>query len=299
MATAVLTFPVNDPPTTVAGVIALYLQLTRHEQSPENYANKVPILHEFAAVYPTMAVGAAKPFHLRHFVNSQTERWKSAWTRRGVFASVRGAFGWAVREGYIAANPFAGVTCEPGNSGDAIEADEIPAMLRATTAAFRRVIIFCRYSGCRPGEMKHAEWPNYDIVRSCLVIWKHKTVRKTRKPRQIILHPCLVKLLEWIRRHRPHERLIFTNSRGGQWTNTAICQRIKEIRARTKIRGDVTLYHFRHGFLTEGVLKGLDVATLAELAGHESIRTTQTYLHLAKHTGHLRDAVAKIFRNPH
>ncbi len=293
--TNVLPFPSIDPPTTVGGVLACYLAHTRHEQDPRTYEDRKRVLTEFEGSFGHVALAAAKPYHLQIWVDAQRDRWASAWTRKRVIGGIQAAFNWCAKLGIIATNPFRGVTCEAGEHGQPMEPAEFQAMLRSTTAPFRRFLIALRFSGARPGEIASAEWAHLDVARSCLESDKHKTYRKTRKLRRIILHPVALKLLAWIKRNQPDERYIFTNSRGGPWTRTAISWRLEQIREKAGINRDITCYGLRHLYAVQAVLNGVDVLTLCPLMGHERIATTQYYADVATRTDHLKGAVEKIF----
>src|SRR5262249_8968337 len=82
--------------------------------------------------------------------------------------------------------------------------EEYRALLRSTDAAFRRVLVFQRYTGCRPCEMRRLKWIHVDLDRCVAVLPKHKTSRlqKEPKPRVIPLAAPIVKLLRWLRSHR-------------------------------------------------------------------------------------------------
>ena len=51
----------------------------------------------------------------------------------------------------------------------------------------------------------------------------------------------------------------------------------------------ITPHTFRHSFATQLIREGVDIVTVKELLGHESIYTTQIYVHLAK-----RDVIEKL-----
>ncbi len=208
----VLSFPASDAPQTVGATIALYLVHTRHEQNPRTYADRKLVLDEFTAMHGALTLATARPFHLRLWIDGQRDRWKSDWTRKRVAGTVQAAMNWAVKLGIVDRNPFRGVSCPAGERGQPMEPAEFQAMLRATTAVFRRFLIFLRYTGCRPGEAANAEWVHLDTGRACIELDKHKTFRKTRKVRRIMLHPVVLKLLAWIRRHKPHERITTTQT---------------------------------------------------------------------------------------
>ena len=54
---------------------------------------------------------------------------------------------------------------------------------------------------------------------------------------------------------------------------------------------DLTLYHsahwhdLRHAFCSRLVMKGVDIRTVMELAGHKSISVTMRYAHLSQRPG--------------
>ena len=97
-----------------------------------------------------LPLSQAKPYHLRLWVQNQA-RWQSNWTKRRAAATVKAAFGWAVRLGLIDDSPFSGVSFPAGERGGPMKREQFQAMLRGTTAVVRRLLIF--RAGRRPGEM--------------------------------------------------------------------------------------------------------------------------------------------------
>lgn len=280
-------------PTTVAGAIDLYLNSTKAEAHPPTWENLRYVLRRFAAAHGTMLIGDAKPYHLKLWVDGQPQ-WKSDWTKKRVIGSVKVAFGWCKKLGVIDINPFAGTPTPKGERGDAVEPAEFQAMLRNSTAIFRRVLIFQKFSGARPGEMAKTEWPHVQLAESRIVLTKHKTAKRTGRPRKIMLHPVAVKLIEWIKRHRPHPKFVFTNSKGWEWSKSGICWRIKECRKTADVRTDTTLYGCRHKWVNDLIVNGVDLPTVAELAGHTNINTTMHYSHVGKDTEHLKNALNNL-----
>jgi integron integrase len=62
-----------------------------------------------------------------------------------------------------------------------------------------------------------------------------------------------------------------------------VSRRIKEAADRAGIITRVTSHVLRHSYATHAHEQGVSVRTLMELLGHESIETTQIYLHASKH----------------
>jgi integrase len=285
----------SAPPATVEQVIALYLKNTEAEAHAPTFAGYSQILKMFAARHGSMPLADAKPYHLKLFVDGQTQ-WRSAWTKKRAITTVRSAFGWASKLGIIDRNVFAGTPSPKGERGNAMQPAEFQAMLRNSTAIFRRVLIFLKYTGCRPGEMAATEWPHVDLTNARIVLTKHKTAKRTGKPRKILLHPVVVKLIEWIQRHRPHYRFVFVNSKGWGWGKCAICWRIKQVRKSADVRPDTTLYQCRHSFINQAIISGVDLPTVAEMAGHANIQTTMHYSHVGENAEHLTSAINSVFR---
>jgi site-specific recombinase XerD len=65
------------------------------------------------------------------------------------------------------------------------------------------------------------------------------------------------------------------SSRGVQWA-------VKEARKRAGIARQVTAHTLRHSYATHLLEMGLDIFSVKELLGHESIQTTLIYLHVSK-----------------
>lgn len=285
----------SAPPATVGQVTALYLKSTEAETHPPTMENNRHILNCFAAVHGDMPWADAKPYHLKLFVDGQP-RWRSAWTKKRAISTVRAAFGWASKLGVIDRNPFSGTPSPKGERGNAVEPAEFQAMLRNSTVVFRRVLIFMKYTGCRPGEMARTEWDHVQLANARIMLTKHKTAKRTGRPRKILLHPVAVKLIEWIQRHYPHYRFVFQNSKGTPWTNTAICWRMKQVRKSAEVRPDTSLYQCRHAFVTQAIVSGIDLPTVAELAGHTNIQSTMHYAHVGENAEHLTNAINSVFR---
>lgn len=84
---------------------------------------------------------------------------------------------------------------------------------------------------------------------------------------------------------------IFLNSRGKPWTRNAIRMRFRNLRRKLKLKG-VVAYCYRHTFATDGLERGVPIATMAELLGHSSTAMLSAhYGHLSQKGTYLRQAV--------
>ncbi len=170
--------------------------------------------------------------------------------------------------------------------------EEFQALLRATNTDFRTLLFALWHTGARPKELRDLTW---DQVRDdCLVLPQHKTVRKTKKPRVIYLDRQMQKLMRALRKKRTGDtkQHVFLNTRGKPWTNNAVRQRVSRLKKKLGLKDDVTAYLIRHAFGTNAVVNEVDVVTVAELMGHNSVEMISTvYCQLAEQRSHLQDAV--------
>jgi integrase len=233
-----------------------------------------------------------RPAELLSFLASQKGA-RSNWTRRRFKATICRPFNYAAEVGLIPKNPFAGVKIPEGPDGRDWTPDEYQAILRNSSPYFRRLIILLRFGGARPGEARTLQWSHVFAELRAIVQAEHKTAYATKQPRRIHFNRVLVKLLTWIRRNKTHATYVFANGRGRPWTICALVNHFNLIRQRAGLPGDVKLHGGRHTFATSAILHGVDVAILAELLGHRSIKTTQRYLHLTHKREHLNAAMER------
>ena len=160
------------------------------------------------------------------------------------------------------------------------------------------VLVFLRYTGCRPGELCGLEWSDIDLGAKELVLRRHKTAKKTGRPRRVPLHPVVLKLLIFIRRLNQSGERVFLTSRKTPWNRSNLSQRVRRSREAAGIPDDAKLYGLRHRFGTTGILRGVDLKTLSELMGHTTTRMTEHYVALAGQREHLAEAMLKVNGGP-
>jgi len=92
--------------------------------------------------------------------------------------------------------------------------------------------------------------------------------------------------LKYIRLHtRPKEGFedsLFLNRRGKQLTRVMIFTIIKNLALKIGIKKKISPHTFRHSFATHLLERGADLRSIQQMLGHESITTTEIYMHLDK-----------------
>lgn len=89
------------------------------------------------------------------------------------------------------------------------------------------------------------------------------------------------------------EDTLFLNRRGGQLTRAMIFTIIKRLAVEIGLKKIISPHTFRHSFATHLLENGADLRSIQLLLGHESITTTEIYLHLD------RKYLAEVLNNFH
>ncbi|MDT0557446.1 site-specific tyrosine recombinase XerD [Ichthyenterobacterium sp. W332] len=84
-----------------------------------------------------------------------------------------------------------------------------------------------------------------------------------------------------------HRDILFLNRRGKQLTRAMIFTIIKQLVEKIGLKKNVSPHTFRHSFATHLLENGADLRAIQMMLGHESITTTEIYVHLDK--SHLKD----------
>ena len=75
---------------------------------------------------------------------------------------------------------------------------------------------------------------------------------------------------------------LFLNQRGKQLTRNMVFLIVKEAAQKAGLKKQVSPHTFRHSFATHMLERGADLRSIQQLLGHESITTTEIYMHLDK-----------------
>ncbi len=77
-----------------------------------------------------------------------------------------------------------------------------------------------------------------------------------------------------------HEDTLFLNRRGKQLTRAMIFTIIKDLAVKIDLNKIISPHTFRHSFATHLLENGADLRSIQLMLGHESITTTEIYVHL-------------------
>ncbi|MBW1298385.1 site-specific tyrosine recombinase XerD [Aquimarina litoralis] len=86
-----------------------------------------------------------------------------------------------------------------------------------------------------------------------------------------------------------HEDTLFLNRRGRQLTRAMIFTIVKRLVEKAGIQKNISPHTFRHSFATHLLENGADLRAIQLMLGHESITTTEIYMHVDR--SHLSEVI--------
>lgn len=89
-----------------------------------------------------------------------------------------------------------------------------------------------------------------------------------------------------------YEDTLFLNRRGKQLTRVMIFTIVKNLAIKSGIKKSISPHTFRHSFATHLLERGADLRAIQQMLGHESITTTEIYMHLDK--SHLKNVMEQF-----
>ncbi|MEO5776182.1 MAG: site-specific tyrosine recombinase XerD [Flavobacterium sp.] len=127
-----------------------------------------------------------------------------------------------------------------------------------------------------------------------------KITGKGNKQRFVPIAKSTQKYIEFyknnVRNHldiiKGHEDTLFLNRRGKQLTRAMIFTIVKELAVKINLSKTISPHTLRHSFATHLLENGADLRSIQMMLGHESITTTEIYVHLDRK--HLTQIINKF-----
>jgi len=77
-----------------------------------------------------------------------------------------------------------------------------------------------------------------------------------------------------------YDDILFLNRRGKQLTRAMIFTIVKQLATKIDLNKSISPHTFRHSFATHLLQNGADLRAIQQMLGHESITTTEVYMHV-------------------
>jgi integrase/recombinase XerD len=167
--------------------------------------------------------------------------------------------------------------------------EEIDALIAAVDVSKKqghrnRAILETLYScGLRVSELVNLRFSNLYFEEGFI-----RVIGKGNKERLVPVSPSVEKEIklysEHVRRHQEivkgDENIVFLNRRGAKLTRVMIFTIIKDLAVKVNLNKTISPHTLRHSFATHLLENGADLRSIQLMLGHESITTTEIYVHL-------------------
>ena len=160
------------------------------------------------------------------------------------------------------------------------------ALLDAAAGPVRDLIECVALTGCRPGDPAICLRSDYD-GRTASVRFRSKD-----HDRKIPLSPAAGAMFDRLAKGKLPKAHLFTQDGTKAWTADAWSEPVREAAARAGLPAGVTLYTLRHCWITDAIVGGMDLLTVAKLAGTSLAMIEKHYGHLVQ--GAARDKLAQV-----
>ena len=159
-----------------------------------------------------------------------------------------------------------------------ISKENVLKMIDSISNLKHKCIVSLIYSaGLRRSELLNLKIQDIDSERMTIRILN----TKGGKDRMSTLSKYLLQMLrEYFKEYRPKEYL-FEGQKGGKYSAESVLSIVKSAAKKANIRQHVTPHTLRHSFATHLLEDGTDLRKIQSLLGHNSLKTTEIYTHVA------------------
>ena len=224
-------------------------------------------------------------------------------TQARIISGLRSFFDYLVFEGYREDNPLDLIQSPKigRKLPDVLSNDEITEIIKSIDLSHpqgeRNKTILETIYGCG---LRVSELINLKVSDLFFEEGFIKVTGKGDKVRFVPVHPYTQKLISsYISHIRSHitpskedSDIVFLNRRGKKLTRQMIFIILKDLCAKVNIQKNVSPHTLRHSFATYLLKEGVDLRAIQQLLGHESITTTEIYVHLDN--SYLQNVVEKF-----
>ena len=228
---------------------------------------------------------------LREFIIHLHECKSSSKSQARILSGIKSFYHYLCIENVIDANPCDKIDRPriERKLPDTLSPDEINDIINSVDLSNphgerNRTILETLYScGLRVSELINLKCSKLFLEDGFLIV-----IGKGNKERAVPLNKILIKYLKnyirLIRSHQDiaigHEDFVFLNNRGKQLTRMMIFTIVKKYTEKSGIKKNISPHTFRHSFATHLLQGGADLRAIQTMLGHESISTTEIYMHI-------------------
>jgi integrase/recombinase XerD len=156
---------------------------------------------------------------------------------------------------------------------------EARALIDSLRNLKHRMILTLGYvTGLRREEILNLTLKDIDSARHVLRVVQGKGKKSREVP---IQEPLIEQLRQYYKYYQPKKYLFEGHIPGNRYSATSIQNIIKAAATKAGIKKNISPHILRHSFATHMLERGVNLKHLQAMLGHNALRTTSGYLHLA------------------
>lgn len=281
-----------------------YLQLERglSKNSIENYSRDIDKLVRFLDRYKLKTSPLAiQKETVQQFIY-ETANTVSPRSQARIISGLKNFFNYLIFEDHRADNPMELIeTPKIGRKlPDTLSTEEINQLIDAIDLSEpqgerNRAMIETLYGcGLRVSELINLKISDLFFEEGFI-----KVTGKGDKQRFVPISPLNQKYIDLYRHQvrlhqkiqKGHEDILFLNRNGKKLSRAMVFTIIKKLSEAVGLKKNISPHTFRHSFATHLLQNGADLRAIQQMLGHESITTTEIYMHVDR--SHLVEVVRK------
>lgn len=282
--------PASDTGHTVGDMIVQYLKMVAPRKSLHSRRRDKAVLARFSMRWGTLLLSELTALAIEEYLAERIAYVEFATVSKEL-GVLKAAFHCAIRWGWIRHSPFFGIVLNQEGTARMrwLSQDEERRLLENCDSWLRDIIIVGLDTGLRPGNLVGLQCPWVQLAQGRLLIPREQT--KTKK--LPITIPLTARAADILRQHLRHPRgsHLFISTAGRPYLCATVNRALHRAAISTGL-DDVCVYTLRHSFISRLVQAGIPLPEVAALAGHQDIRMTMRYAHLAP--DHLRRSITVL-----
>jgi integrase len=161
-------------------------------------------------------------------------------------------------------------------------------------AGFEKLLRCYYATGARTSELADCKVRDFLKQTRQVVLGKHKRSRTMKEPtiRRITLNNEAFAIFQERCADKSPDDQIFTQPNGKPWNKDLLDKRFRKVRELATVRDSISVYSFRHLWISEALMAGNDVATVAKMAGTSIRMIERVYGHFRNE--HFAEAQRKL-----
>ncbi len=282
--------PTPDGDHTVAELITQYLKMVTPRKSSSSQERDRIILARFATRWGTLLLRDLTTLLIEQYVAERIAQVSFATVSKEL-GVLKAAFRCAIRWGWASRSPFMGIVLNQEGTARTrwLSEDEETRLLLHCVGSLRDIVIVGLDTGLRPGNLVELRCAWVQPASASLIIPREQT--KTKK--LAITVPLTMRAAGIVHRYleRTRSEHLFVSKAGRPYTCAEVNRALQRAAVKAGI-SNICVYTLRHTFISRLVQAGVSLPEVAALAGHQDIRMTMRYAHLAPQ--HLRNSIATL-----